>query len=144
MNIGEAAARSGLPPKTIRYYEDVRLIPAPARNGAGYRAYSGRDVHLLRFIHAARGLGFTVAECRELVSLYLDPGRAAADVKAVAQRKLARIDRKIAELISMRTALAELADKCHGTDRPDCPILDGLAAGAEPEEGEPRGPHTRT
>lgn len=127
MNIGEAAAHSGLPPRTIRYYEEVELIPAPARNGAGYRAYTGRDVHLLRFIHAARGLGFTVAECRELVSLYRDPVRAAADVKAVALRKLDRIDRKIAELTAMRTALAELAEKCHGTDRPDCPILDTLA-----------------
>jgi MerR family transcriptional regulator, copper efflux regulator len=127
MNIGDAAARSGLPPKTIRYYEDVALIPAPARSGAGYRDYSERDVHILRFIHAARGLGFTIAECRELVSLYLDPGRSGAEVKSIALGTLERIDRKIAELTAMRTALAELAAKCHGTDRPDCPILDGLA-----------------
>lgn len=137
MNIGEAAARSGLPPKTIRYYEEVELIPAPARTSAGYRAYSGRDVYLLRFIHAARGLGFSVAECRELISLYLDPRRASADVKAMTLRKIEKIDRKIAELTSMRTALAELAAKCHGNDRPDCPILDDLAghAGPAPSEG---------
>ncbi len=136
MNIGDAAARSGLPPKTIRYYEEVKLIPAPARNGAGYRAYSGRDVHLLRFIHAARSLGFSVAECRELVSLYLNPRRASSEVKAVASGKLAKIDRKIAELTAMRAALAELAAKCHGDDRPDCPILEGLAGRAAPDRSE--------
>ena len=127
MNIGEAAACSGLPTKTIRYYEDVALIPAPARTGAGYREYSDRDVHILRFIHAARSLGFTVEECRELVSLYLDPGRSSAEVKTIALGTLARIDHKIAELTAMRTALADLAAKCHGTERPNCPILDGLA-----------------
>lgn len=129
MNIGQAAARSGLPPKTIRYYEDVALIPVPPRNGSGYREYSGRDVHLLRFIQAARGLGFTVEECRDLVSLYRDPRRASSEVKAIALRKLDKIDSKIGELTAMRTALAELADKCHGNERPDCPILEGLAGG---------------
>lgn len=129
MNIGQAAARSGLAPKTIRYYEGVALIPAPARTDSGYRDYSDRDVHLLRFVNAARGLGFTVKECRELVSLYQDPRRASAEVKAIALRKLEKIDRKIAELTAMRATLSELADKCHGTDRPDCPILEGLARG---------------
>ena len=140
MNIGEAAAHSGLPPKTIRYYEDVDLIPPPARNGAGYRAYSGRDVHLLRFIHAARSLGFAVAECRELVSLYLDPHRASAEVKAIALRKLEKIDRKIVELTAMRAALAELAAKCHGDSRPDCPILEGLAGHEPPASSEGSAP----
>lgn len=129
MNIGEAAARSGLPAKTIRYYEDVALAPAPARTASGYRDYSDRDVHILRFIHAARGLGFTVEECRELVALYTDPGRSSADVKAMAAAKIQAIDAKLAELRAMRATLADLAARCHGDDRPDCPILDRLAQG---------------
>lgn len=129
MNIGEAAARSGLPAKTIRYYEDVALAPAPARTASGYRDYSDRDVHILRFIHAARGLGFTVEECRELVALYTDPGRASADVKAMAAAKVQAIDAKLAELRAMRATLADLAARCHGDDRPDCPILERLAQG---------------
>lgn len=126
MNIGEAAARSELPAKTIRYYEDIALV-RPARAANGYRDYSEEDVHRLRFVQRARGLGFTIEECRALLSLYDNEQRASADVKRVAQEKIREVDRKIAELQSMRATLSRLVECCHGDDRPDCPILDDLA-----------------
>jgi Cu(I)-responsive transcriptional regulator len=130
MNIGDAAERSGLPAKTIRYYEDIRLVK-PARGENGYRDYSSDDVHRLRFLQRARSLGFSVEECRQLLSLYTDKQRESADVKAVAEAKLVEIDRKIAELVSLQKTLRHLVHACHGDERPDCPILDELA-GVEP------------
>jgi MerR family copper efflux transcriptional regulator len=126
MNIGDAAERSGLPAKTIRYYEDIQLLK-PARSGNGYRDYSNEDVHRLRFLQRARSLGFTVEECRQLLSLYGDRERESADVKAIAEGKLAEIDRKVADLLSMRRTLEHLVHSCHGDERPECPILDELA-----------------
>mgnify|MGYP001102549843 CR=1 FL=1 len=126
MNIGSASERSGLPPKTIRYYEDIGLI-RPDRAENGYRDYSISDVHRLRFLQRSRGLGFSVDECRQLLSLYADTHRESAEVKAIAQGKLAEIDRKIAELMELRATLGHLVEACHGDQRPDCPILDGLA-----------------
>ena len=104
MNIGDAAERSGLPAKTIRYYEDIRLLK-PARGDNGYRDYSDADVHRLRFLQRARSLGFSVEECRQLLSLYGDRDRSSADVKAIAEAKLTEIDRKIAELMGLRKTL---------------------------------------
>jgi len=130
MNIGAAAERSGLPAKTIRYYEDIALVE-PARAENGYRDYSERDVHRLRFLQRARRLGFSVAECRSLLSLYEDDTRASADVKAIALDKIDEIGRKIDELKSLRATLVTLAEHCHGDDRPDCPIIDDLAGGDE-------------
>ncbi|MHC5652612.1 Cu(I)-responsive transcriptional regulator [Stappia sp.] len=126
MNIGEAAVRSELPAKTIRYYEDIALI-RPARAANGYRDYSDSDVHRLRFLQRARGLGFTIEECRSLISLYDNEQRASADVKKVAQEKIREVERKIAELETMKATLSRLVACCHGDDRPDCPILDDLA-----------------
>ncbi|NNE85326.1 MAG: Cu(I)-responsive transcriptional regulator [Alphaproteobacteria bacterium] len=128
MNISEAALQSGLPPKTIRYYEEIGLVDPARRRDNGYRDYGERDVHLLRFLHRARDLGFTVADCRALVSLYTDRGRRSADVKEIALNRIADIDRKVAELGQMRALLSTLAAKCHGDDRPDCPILDNFSA----------------
>lgn len=128
MNIGEAAAASGLPAKTIRYYEDIGLI-TPARAGNGYRDFSDRDANTLAFLGRARSLGFSIEDCRMLVSLYEDRGRASSDVKQVALEHLDRIETKIAELTAMRGALEDLVHRCHGDDRPDCPILDDLAGG---------------
>lgn len=130
MNISQAAAQSGLPPKTIRYYEDIGLVEPARRRDNGYRDYAERDVHMLRFLHRARDLGFSVAECRTLLSLYTDSERHSADVKAIALNRIAEIDRKVAELGEMRSVLATLADKCHGDERPDCPILDDFASEA--------------
>ncbi len=126
MNIGEASERSGLPAKTIRYYEDIALV-APERADNGYRDYSSSDVHRLRFLHRARNLGFSIDECRLLLSLYSDRNRASSDVKTMAEQKLKEIDAKIAELQSLKDALQPLVDCCHGDERPDCPILDDLA-----------------
>ena len=126
MNIGEAAELSGLPQKTIRYYEDIGLI-APGRAGNNYRDYSGTDVHRLRFIQRARSLGFTIDECRHLLSLWDDKDRASADVKAMALAKVNEIEAKIADLQGLKATLAKLASCCHGDDRPSCPIIDDLA-----------------
>lgn len=126
MNIGTAARQSGLPAKTIRYYEEIGLLTAD-RAANGYRDYSTDDVHRLRFVQRSRSLGFSVEECRQLLSLYSDRERASADVKAIAQEKLAEVDRKIAELTGLRRTLGQLVSSCHGDDRPECPIIDGLA-----------------
>ena len=126
MNIGTAARQSGLPPKTIRYYEDIGLLTAD-RAANGYRDYSDEDVHRLRFVQRSRSLGFSVEECRQLLSLYTDRDRASADVKAIATEKLGEIDRKIAELTGLREMLGHLVENCHGDARPDCPIIDGLS-----------------
>ncbi len=128
MNIGEAARRSGLPAKTIRYYEEIGLTHAPGRSENGYRAYSDTDVHTLRFLQRARGLGFSVQECRDLLALYRDSSRASSAVKTLALHRIDEIDRKITELKTLRDALAHLAEACAGDDRPDCPILEDLAA----------------
>jgi Cu(I)-responsive transcriptional regulator len=130
MNIGEASDRSGLPAKTIRYYEDIGLI-RPERGGNGYRDYDLSDVHKLRFLQRSRGLGFSVEECRQLLALYEDKSRASADVKDIAQTKLTEIDQKIREMMELRRTLEHLVHACHGNDRPDCPILDGLSDGAK-------------
>jgi len=129
MNIGIASEKSGLPSKTIRYYEDIGLL-SPARTDNGYRDYSMADVHRLRFLQRSRSLGFSVDECRELLSLYHDKERASADVKAIAEAKLVEIDRKIAELVGLRHLLHHLVERCQGDDRPDCPIIDELAGKA--------------
>jgi Cu(I)-responsive transcriptional regulator len=126
MNISDAAAETGLPPKTIRYYEDIGLL-RPARRDNGYRAYGGGDIHRLRFLQRARSLGFSVEDCRTLLSLYSDHNRASSEVKAIAARHLDSIRRKIAELRSLERTLGALVEACHGDALPHCPILDGLA-----------------
>lgn len=127
MLIKEAAARSGITAKAIRYYESIGLIHPPARAQSNYRTYTERDLHILKFIERARNLGFTLAECRTLLMLYEDKSRASADVKALALQHLDDIDAKIAELKSLRRTIESLAQACHGDARPDCPILDELA-----------------
>lgn len=130
MNIGAASRQSGLPSKTIRYYEEIGLLTAD-RALNGYRDYSTEDVHRLRFLQRARGLGFSVEECRELLSLYSDRKRASSDVKAIAKEKLAEIDRKIVALTGLRSMLGHLVENCHGDARPECPIIDGLSGRLE-------------
>ena len=134
MNIGEASRLSGLPSKTIRYYESVGLIETAGRSEAGYRVYDQAAIETLRFVHRARSLGFTVAEVGDLLALWRDKKRASAQVKALAAQHLARIDEKIAEFQGLRGTLVTLIDRCQGDDRPDCPILSDLAG--EGGEGE--------
>lgn len=126
MNIGEVATRTGLPAKTIRYYEDIDLIK-PMRGANGYRAFRESDLNKLAFLGRARSLGFSIGDCRALLALYNDNGRASADVKAIASHHLTEIDAKIAALQAMRATLATLIEACAGDHRPDCPILADLA-----------------
>ena len=133
MKIADVAQASGLSAKTIRYYEDIGLV-RPMRSENGYRAFVETDVHKLTFLARARSLGFSIDECRTLLSLYEDRARASADVKALAEAHLRRIDRKIAELEGLRGTLATLVARCHGDERPDCPILDDLARPAHAGE----------
>jgi len=128
LNIGEAAKHSGLTTKTIRFYEDIGLVPAAGRDPNGYRRYGEREVNQLRFVHRARSLGFSVDECRELLALYGDRERASADVKALAVARIRDIERKITELEAMKVTLEHLAERCHGDERPNCPILEDLAS----------------
>ncbi len=128
MNIGQAAERAGLPVKTLRYYEEIGLI-APDRQPNGYRDYGEAEVHKLRFLQRARGLGFSIEDCRALLSLYEDRNRASADVKRLALARIDDIDRKLEELKGLRATLDSLARACQGNERPDCPILEDLAGG---------------
>ena len=129
MNIGDAAEASGLPAKTIRYYGEIGLL-RPARGANGYRDFSAQDIHKLAFLGRSRSLGFSIEECRTLLSLYEDRDRASADVKAVAAEHLEHIARKIDALQALKSTLETLVTRCHGDDRPDCPILDDLAGRA--------------
>lgn len=126
MNIKDVAARAGLPAKTIRYYEEIGLI-RPLRAANGYRAFRESDLHKLAFLARARGLGFSIEECRALMALYEDRARASSDVKALAEAHLTRIADKIAELRAMEATLGALVQACAGDSRPDCPILSGIA-----------------
>lgn len=128
MNISEAATRSGIPPKTIRYYEEIGLV-TPLRGANGYRSFRDSDAHKLAFIARARALGFSIDDCRTLLALWEDQGRASADVRALAQEHLVKINTKINDLQEMRDTLSDLVTACAGDDRPDCPILKGLAQG---------------
>lgn len=127
MNIGEAARATGVSAKMIRHYESIGLIPSPARTDAGYRVYASGDVHTLRFIRHARDLGFSLDDLDGLLRLWRDRGRSSCEVKKLALAHIDTLDRKIAELGAMRAALHRLADRCQGDDRPECPILEGLA-----------------
>jgi len=126
VNIGEVARFSGLPPKTIRYYEDIGLV-RPLRSENGYRMFDEDGANKLQFLARARRMGFSLQECRDLLALYDDRDRSSADVKAIAENHLADIDRRIQDLKALRTALSRLVETCHGDDRSDCPILEELA-----------------
>lgn len=126
MNIGQAAKACGVSAKMIRYYESVGLIPAASRTDSGYRAYGESDIHMLRFIHRARDLGFAVAEIHDLLGLWRDRSRKSADVKRVAQQHIDDLHRRIEDLRQMADTLQALTACCAGDDRPDCPILAGL------------------
>lgn len=135
MNIGQAGDLAGLPTKTIRYYEDIGLISS-ARLDNGYRDYAMREVHELRFIARARGLGFTVEECRHLLALYRDKGRASSEVREAALSHVATIRAKIRELRSMERTLSDLIEQCAGDGRPDCPIIKELSGERLPSDSD--------
>lgn len=126
MNIGEAARQSGVTAKMIRHYEAMGLVAPGQRSEAGYRLYGEKDVHELRFIKRARSMGFSLEQIRTLLSLWQDKSRASADVKRMASTHVQELEARIHELTEMRDTLVSLAAACHGDDRPDCPILQGL------------------
>ncbi|MFK8333118.1 Cu(I)-responsive transcriptional regulator [Pseudomonas sp. BJa5] len=129
MNIGQAARRSGLSAKMIRYYESIGLLKPALRSDSGYRLYQQDDLHSLAFIKRSRDLGFSLEEVARLLTLWQDRQRASADVKALASQHIDDLNRRIEELVSLRDTLSELVAHCQGDDRPDCPILKDLAAG---------------
>lgn len=131
MNIKEVSRRSGLPPKTIRYYEEIGLVK-PARDSNDYRLFSEADVHNLTFLARSRALGFSIEDCRALLALWRDKDRASADVRQIATGHLAGIEAKIADLVAMRDSLSDLVAHCHGDARPDCPILSSLGGAGKP------------
>ena len=126
MNIGEVAERAGLPAKTVRYYEEIGLI-SPDRRANGYRSFGPQQLHKLSFLARARSLGFSIEDCRALLALWEDKGRASAEVKRIATGHLAEIETKIAELRAMEATLRDLVNHCAGDARPDCPILADLS-----------------
>ena len=142
MNIGEASAASGVSAKMIRYYESVALIRPAGRSAAGYRLYGERDVQTLRFLRRARNLGFSLDQMRELLALWRDEKRASADVKCLALAHVTALDAKAREIAEMSSALRHLAERCEGDYRPDCPIIDDLAAVMGPDGQRPSAPST--
>lgn len=129
MKIGEVSGASGVSQRMIRHYEKIGLIPEAARRDSGYRDYDQRDFHTLRFIGRARDLGFPIEDIRLLLALWTDRNRSSADVKKLALSRVEELRQRLAVLEDMCRTLEQLADSCHGDDRPDCPILDGLRSG---------------
>lgn len=127
MNIGEAAKATGVTAKMIRHYEAIGLIAQSHRTDAGYRQYTQAELHNLRFIKSSRSLGFSLDDIRQLLSLWQDKQRASADVKVLAQHHLDALNAKILELTQMRDVIEGLVAHCHGNERPDCPIIAGIA-----------------
>ncbi len=135
MNIGQAASASGVSAKMIRYYEDIGLVPKPARTDSNYRVYGEDEVHILRFVKRARTLGFSIEETGTLLGLWRDKSRASAEVRDIAQAHIAELETRIAELEGMRRTLQHLVHCCSGDNRPDCPILDDLAGETQTTKG---------
>ena len=127
MKIGAVSAVSGISQRMIRHYEKIGLISPAARRESGYRDYDQRDVHTLRFIGRARDLGFSIEEIGKLLALWHDRDRSSSDVKELALARAAELKRKAHMLDEMRRSLEHLAERCHGDDRPACPILGGIA-----------------
>lgn len=126
MNIGEVAKLSDVNSKMIRRYEEMGIIPKAGRSDSGYRTYSEKDVHILRFVKRARELGFSMKDVKQLVSLWRNKTRPSSQVKAIATKHILEIEKKIQETQSMLSTLKHLTEHCQGDNRPDCPILDGL------------------
>jgi len=126
-NIGQASEASGVSAKMIRHYEEIGLVKPATRTFANYRIYSANDVHTLQFIKRARNVGFSMKQIGELLGLWQNTRRSSANVKKLALEHIKELETKIAEMQSMTAALNELARNCHGDNRPDCPILDGLS-----------------
>jgi Cu(I)-responsive transcriptional regulator len=130
-NVGEAARLSYVSAKMVRHYESLGLLPTVSRTDSGYRQYTDKEIHTLRFIRRARDLGFSMAEISELLKLWQNRRRSSSSVKRIASEHIAALDAKMAEMVAMRKTLQHLAHCCAGDDRPNCTILDELAQGHE-------------
>lgn len=126
-SIGQAATQSGVSAKMIRYYESIGIIPPAQRTVSGYRQYDARAVHILRFVKRARALGFSLEDVGRLVELWRNQKRSSAEVKTLALEQIDRLETRIQEMQAMTRSLKELAQACHGDERPECPILDDFA-----------------
>ena len=126
--IGQAAERAGVSARMVRHYEGLGLLAGVARTDSGYRQYTEADVHSLRFIRRARDLGFSMDEIAQLLGLWQDKARASSQVKQIAQKHIDSLAERIAAMQAMQRSLQTLVGCCHGDERPDCPILDDLAA----------------
>ena len=126
-NIGEAAELSGVSAKMIRHYESIGLVPEAGRTFAGYRLYTEADIHRLRFVKRSRSLGFSTRQIETLLGLWNNRSRASSEVKKLAQAHADELAAKIAQMQAMQRTLQDLARRCHGDGRPECPILDDLA-----------------
>lgn len=138
MNIGQASRASGVTTKMIRYYDEIGLVRPASRTDSNYREYEPRQINELRFIKRARSLGFSMEEITLLLSLWRDRSRPSREVKAIADKHLADLDARIAEMQAMADTLRHLSHCCAGDDRPDCPILQDLTEGSEPSEPSKR------
>ena len=130
LTIGDLGKATNTKVETIRYYERIGLLAKPDRTGGNYRAYGQDALARLSFIRRARDLGFSLDQVRELLTLASQDQRDCGSVDAIANSHLAEIDRKLADLASLRDMLSHLIDHCNGDERPDCPIIDGLAGSA--------------
>ena len=129
MNVGEAAKKSGLSVKTVRYYDEINLIKPIKNKATNYRHYTTADLAKLQFIGKARRFNFSIKECKELLSLYENQNRSSKEVRNLTLTKIAEIDVKLTELENLREQLSHLVNCCKGNERPECPIIDELATG---------------
>lgn len=143
MNIGQTSNASGVTTKMIRYYDEIDLVRPASRTGSNYREYGERQVNELRFIKRARSLGFSMEEITQLLSLWRDRDRPSREVKAIADRHVADLDARVAEMRAMADTLRHLSHCCAGDDRPDCPILADLTQGQSPTEPQAGRGHVR-
>jgi MerR family mercuric resistance operon transcriptional regulator len=128
IQIGELSRRTGCNIETIRYYERITLLPAPARSAGRYRVYDSTDIRQLTFIRRARELGFTLDEVRALLALSANGQGACAEVRDLAAGHLAEVRAKITDLRAMERVLADAVRRCTAGELPGCPIIDALSA----------------
>jgi MerR family copper efflux transcriptional regulator len=126
-NISAVAKEVGLSAKTVRYYESIGLTSAPIRGENRYRYYNQDIINELNFVKRARAAGFNLEECKELINLYKDENRTAAQVKTLTLEKIADIEERIATLQGMLSTLQSLASSCRGDNSPHCSILEQLS-----------------
>ena len=126
MKIGELSRATGTNIETIRYYERIGLLPAPARTDANYRSYGDAHRARLRFVRHSRELGFTIDEIRSLLDLSDHPERDCADADRIASAHLEQVEAKIAQLSALRDELTRIVGRCRGGLAGDCRVIEAL------------------